>query len=159
MVTLTENQRRCCLKFHFPSQTEGTSRLAQVSQATDPKWLPSCKGRSPGRLERTPSLCRLEWLTPMTLSMDRSSRCFSAPNSLLPWAPSTCQGPSPPGPRVKWAPATAEGWGRGCPSRGQEASGTGSWAGFAKIARASPGAWHTVRPNKPKHLEFGAEDG
>ena len=63
MVAQTENQQRHSLKFHFHSQMEETSSLAQLSEEMGPERLPSHKESIPDAAERVPSLCRLVQLT------------------------------------------------------------------------------------------------
>lgn len=90
MGTHTENQRRCGLKFHFHSQMEETSRLAQVSKENGPKVTLFLQGKQ----------LKSIWsdLAPGTLHVDHSSGHFWAPNSLMAWVANPCQGQSLQGP-------------------------------------------------------------
>ena len=45
MVTQTENQRGCNLKFHFHSKMEETSRRAQLSNENGPRMAPFLQGK------------------------------------------------------------------------------------------------------------------
>lgn len=47
MVAQVENQKRCNLKFHFQSQMEETSRLAQLSKENGPKVAPFLQRKQP----------------------------------------------------------------------------------------------------------------
>ena len=64
MIAQTENQRRCSLKFHFHSQTEASKQTGLALEREWTQWLTSHKGSSPNKVERTPSLLKLERLTP-----------------------------------------------------------------------------------------------
>lgn len=89
MVADTGNQRRSSLKLHFHSQMEEIPSLAQVLKDNGLKVAHLLQGKLP-RVERVPSL--LKWATypQMPPSVDCSSGCFLAPNSLIPWIASVC---------------------------------------------------------------------
>lgn len=110
MVTRTENQRRCSLKFYFHSQMEETSRFAQLSKENGPKssHFPQGKKTTLSGENSQPALAGAT-CSQLTPTVDHSSGCFASPNSLVLWVSSAYQGNSFKILKEKWTLAAAEG--------------------------------------------------
>ena len=109
MVTQTENQRGCNLKFHFHSKMEETSRRAQLSNENGPRMAPFLQGKECKWSGENSQTAQPERLIPSHTECGPKLWTFlGSKTSCLGWlAPVRNSSPKTPG--VKWAPVVAEG--------------------------------------------------